>query len=204
MMAKKKSKGKDKGGAPTKYLETYNKQAYKLTLLGYTDNELASFFGVTEKTIHNWKADNNKFLQSIREGKELADANIAESLYKKGKGFTYKERVIVFKKPKEEVEGEELLKLSTEELIKRAKELGIEEIRITEKESLPDTNAATRWLSNRQRKKWRLNPDNQEDERSQHQGDININFTMPKGFTPLPDNEDQIKTISLDDSDSDT
>ncbi len=202
MAKKKKDKEKDKGGAPTKYLEAYNKQAYKLTLLGYTDEELASFFNVDKQTIYNWKDKYTEFFDSIREGKELADANIAESLYKKGKGFTYKERVIVFKKPKEEIEGEELLEISTEELIKRAKELGIEEIRITEKESLPDTNAAIRWLSNRQRKKWRLNPDNQEDERSQHQGPININFTMPKGFTPLPDNEDQIKTIPLDDSDT--
>jgi len=68
-------------GAPTKYSAEMNEQVTKLCLLGATDVELASFFGVCEKTINNWKHDHPEFLQSIKDGKENADARVAKSLY---------------------------------------------------------------------------------------------------------------------------
>ena len=44
-----------KRGRPTDYKKEYDEQAYKLTLLGAVDTELANFFNVAEATIHNWK-----------------------------------------------------------------------------------------------------------------------------------------------------
>ncbi len=38
----------------SKYQEDYAEQAYKLCLLGATDNTLADFFEVSEQTINNW------------------------------------------------------------------------------------------------------------------------------------------------------
>ena len=50
--AKKSAKGKRKaGGQPTRYRDEYDEQAYKLTLLGAIDKELADFFHVTDRTI---------------------------------------------------------------------------------------------------------------------------------------------------------
>lgn len=72
----------NKGGAPTLYQEKYDEQAYKLCLLGADDSKLADFFEVDERTINNWKLAHPKFFQSIKEGKEIADIEVANSLYK--------------------------------------------------------------------------------------------------------------------------
>lgn len=84
-----KEKVKNKGGAPSKYKEEYNEQARKLCLLGSTDESLANFFNVSVATINNWKIDHPKFLESIREGKEVADANVADALYNRVIGFSH-------------------------------------------------------------------------------------------------------------------
>jgi len=84
-----KEKVKNKGGAPSKYKEEYNEQARKLCLLGSTDESLANFFNVSVATINNWKIDYPKFLESIREGKEVADANVADALYNRAIGFSH-------------------------------------------------------------------------------------------------------------------
>lgn len=62
----------NEGGRPTEYKHEYNDQAYKLCLLGATDNDLADFFNVTERTINNWKEEYQEFFQSINAGKEIA------------------------------------------------------------------------------------------------------------------------------------
>lgn len=78
-------------GRDTKYRTEFNEQARKLCLLGFIDKELADFFGVCEKTLNNWKQQFPAFLQSIEAGKERADAEVADSLYRRATG----ENVIV-------------------------------------------------------------------------------------------------------------
>src|SRR5690349_3100232 len=73
-------------GRPSSYRVEFADQAMKLCLLGYTDKELADFFGVCEATVNNWKHDYPAFLESIRQGKDVADAEVAHSLYRKAKG----------------------------------------------------------------------------------------------------------------------
>ena len=68
-------------GAPSKYNNDMNEQVTKLCLLGATDEDLANFFDVCKATINNWKKDYPEFLDSIKEGKENADAKVAQSLY---------------------------------------------------------------------------------------------------------------------------
>jgi len=70
-------------GAPTKYKSEYSEQVYKLCLLGATDVEIGDFFEVCERTINYWKEEHPEFLQSIRQGKIIADSEIAKSLYEK-------------------------------------------------------------------------------------------------------------------------
>lgn len=45
------------------------------------------FFEVAESTINNWKIEYPEFLESIKKGKLLADANVANSLYKRALGY---------------------------------------------------------------------------------------------------------------------
>ena len=75
-------------GQPTKYRPEMNEQAAKLCRLGATDAEMADFFDVTEQTINNWKSDHPDFFESIKRGKVLADAEVANSLYNRALGST--------------------------------------------------------------------------------------------------------------------
>lgn len=117
-------------GRPTDYREEYNLQAEKLCKLGATDAELADFFEVDESTINNWKIAHIEFFESIKKGKDLADAEVAEKLYHRATGYSHEDVDIKM------YEGE----IITTPLIKHYP---------------PDTAAAIFWLKNRQSKKWR-------------------------------------------------
>ena len=78
-------------GRPTNYKKEYDEQAYKLCLLGATDKEMADFFGVSEVTFNAWKKKHPEFLKSLKEGKSVADANVAKSLYLRALGYYHPE-----------------------------------------------------------------------------------------------------------------
>lgn len=71
---------------PSKYKPEYNEQARKLALLGLTDAEIASHFDVSEQTLNTWKKDKEGFLESLNDGKCVADGIVADSLYEQAKG----------------------------------------------------------------------------------------------------------------------
>jgi hypothetical protein len=81
-------KAKHPGGRPTLYKPEYCRLATNLCLLGATDKELAASFDVCEDTINEWKNVHPEFSDSIKEGREPADAEVAASLYKRATGFT--------------------------------------------------------------------------------------------------------------------
>jgi hypothetical protein len=58
-------------------------------LLGATDKSIAHFFSVSESTLTTWKTKYPDFLLSIRDGKEVADANVADALYNRAIGFSH-------------------------------------------------------------------------------------------------------------------
>ncbi len=117
-------------GRPTSYRAEYAEQARKFCLLGATDKRLAELFEVSEVTLNAWKKEHPEFLKSLKEGKELADANVASSLYHRAIGYSHAEDDI------------------------RALNGGIV-ITPTIKHYPPDTAAATLWLKNRQPQVWR-------------------------------------------------
>lgn len=123
-------------GRPTDYKPEYNEQARKLCLLGATDKDLADFFEVEETTVNNWKLKYPEFIESIRKGKELADANVADRLYERAIGFEH--------------DSEEIKVVSDG----AGNGSSIERVAIR-KIYPPDTAAAIFWLKNRQRAKWR-------------------------------------------------
>lgn len=82
------------GGRPTKYRAEYAEQVYKLCLLGATDEQIADFFGVSVQTIHTWAKRHTAFLEARRNGKQVADANVAEALYHRALGYSHPEEKI--------------------------------------------------------------------------------------------------------------
>lgn len=120
-------------GRPTKYIPgKTDEQVFKLALLGLTDKEMADVLLISEATFNNWKHQHPSFLESIQKGKEPADAEVAQSLYTRAKGYEYIET-------KEERTGEDEVKSRTQ----------------TTKHVPADTAAAFIWLKNRQSGKWR-------------------------------------------------
>lgn len=107
-----------------------NKLVFKLCLMGATDADLAQAFDVSERTINNWKTSKEGFFQSIKDGRQNADAEIANALYHRAKGYSHPEEKI-FNNNGEEMRVE------------------------TTKHYPPDTAAAFIWLKNRQPQNWR-------------------------------------------------
>lgn len=117
-------------GRPSKYKPEFAEQAYKLCLLGATDAQLADFFEVNEATINRWKDSKTDFCEALKNGKERADAVIAESLFHRAKGYSHPEDKIF-------------------------NDNGTPLIVPTTKHYPPDTAACIFWLKNRRKKDWR-------------------------------------------------
>lgn len=128
---------KKKRGRKSLYQEEYANQALKLCLLGATDKELAEFFSVSEQTLNKWKKDFPEFLESLKKGKSIADANVASKLYNRAIGYDYEEKHYETKQPKKDVPPE------------------LVEAKRIRKHVPADTTAAIFWLKNRQPEKWR-------------------------------------------------
>ena len=116
----------------TKYKKEYDEQAYKLCLLGHKDTEIAEYFNVKEQTINNWKKSHPSFFESLRNGKDNADYNVAEKLYHRAVGYKAEPEV----KTEKDADGV------------------ITKIITTTKSVEPDVKAITYWLNNRQSGKW--------------------------------------------------
>ena len=123
------------GGRPSLYKPEYCDLAYKFCLLGATDADLARMLEVEESTINNWKKDFPEFLESLKRGKEIADANVAKALYHRAIGFKH-----------DDVEVK---------VVANGDNMGSRiELVPVEKIYPPDTGAAMAWLKNRQKDKW--------------------------------------------------
>lgn len=123
-------KAKREVGRPSKYKQEFCDQAYKYCLLGATDKDLSEFFDVAEDTIHEWKKVYPEFSESIKDGKQIADIKVVESLYKRATGYQQQE-VKIF-----QYEGMPVVVPFTAIIA-------------------PETTAAIFWLKNRQPKVWR-------------------------------------------------
>lgn len=124
------SQTKNKTGRPSKYQTEYAEQAYKLCLLSATDTDLADFFDISESTLNNWKLVHPEFVEALKNGKSVADANVVERLYQRAMGYSHPEDKIFNNN-------------------------GVALIVPTIKHYPPDTTAAIFWLKNRQPGEWR-------------------------------------------------
>ncbi len=124
-------------GRPTDYHPTMDEMARKFCLLGCTDEQLGRSFNVDESSIHRWMNEHPSFRNSIKSGREDADANVASSLYHRANGYSHPaEKITVLKVGDEVVEHRS-------EYIERYP---------------PDTASAIFWLKNRRRDLWRDAP----------------------------------------------
>lgn len=141
-----KAEAKAKRGRPTQYKAEYCNQARKLCLLGATDESLADFFEVSNTTIDTWKSKHADFLGAIKEGKIVADSNVAEALYSRALGYSHEDSHI------SNFQGKVTVTPIT-------------------KHYPPDTGAAFIWLKNRSN--WK---DKQEVEHSGEVTTFNMNY----------------------------
>jgi transcriptional regulator with XRE-family HTH domain len=118
------AKGNPGGGRKSDYRPEFAKMAEQACRAGFTDIELADLFGVSVRTIGNWKNDHEEFLAALKPGKAEADARVERSLYARATGYEHDEVDIRV------IEGQ---------IVKT-------EIR---KYYPPDTAAAAFWLKNR-------------------------------------------------------
>lgn len=120
-----------KVGRPTRYKPEFDVQAYKLSLLGADDKELADFFEVRESTVDRWKLRHPGFCESIKSGKIQADSEVADKLYQRAKGYSH-----------------------PEDKIFHSDKSGVIIVPTT-KHYPPDTGAAALWLKNRRKVYWK-------------------------------------------------
>lgn len=129
------------GGRPTNFKPEYCTEAAKLcAMFGATDSDLAQWFGVTERTIGNWKHDYPEFFLSIKPAKETFDERIERSLAERAMGYRATDTKFAT------FEGEIT---DSQEYIKTYP---------------PDPTACIFWLTNRQPKKWKRMPGMFDDE----------------------------------------
>lgn len=74
-------------GAPQLYKPEYDLLAEKAGRLGATNATLAYFFEVSVFTIEQWLRDNATFSRALHNGRSWADANVADSLYRRAIGY---------------------------------------------------------------------------------------------------------------------
>lgn len=94
---------------------------------GLTNEQIASNIGIAESTLYNWKNDHLEISEALKRGKEVADYEVENALFKRATGFRY---------------------------VEVTKENGVVVKEVT-KEVAPDTTAAIFWLKNRKPSEWR-------------------------------------------------
>jgi transcriptional regulator with XRE-family HTH domain len=156
-------------GRPSSFKPEYCDQALKLTRLGATDKDLAGFFGVSVSAINRWKLQYPEFRESLKEGKQVADAEVAESLYRRALGYSH-DAVKIF-------------------LDKNSKPIIVP---YTEHYP-PDTVACIFWLKNRRPELWRDRP-SEEDTTPLPTG-VQLKIVSVHGQTIDPEGEHDSPTI---------
>lgn len=121
---------------PGWYSAEFDETAHKLCLLGHTNADLARHFGCDESTIDRWIASKPTFKIAVVTGRDVADAEIAASLYHRAKGYSHPAVKIM-------------------SVAQGAGAASVVERHDYVEHYPPDTAAASLWLRNRQGAKWK-------------------------------------------------
>lgn len=102
---------------------------------GLSDIQIAQNIGISDRTLYRWKKEYGQICQSLKKGKEVADYQVENALFKRALGYT-----ITIKEEKLDKDG------CVHTLEK--------DVHIP-----PDTTAQIFWLKNRKPDKWREKQD---------------------------------------------
>src|ERR1044072_7968440 len=75
-----------KRGPASGFKPEYCKLARKFCILGATNEQLAELFEVSLSTVGAWLVQFPEFKQAVNQGRAVADADVAESLYSRATG----------------------------------------------------------------------------------------------------------------------
>lgn len=110
-------------------------KAYRLALLGLSDEDIALHCGIAVATFYVWLKSRKDFSEAIEKGRTLADAEVSNAMYQSATGF------------KREIERIE---------IKKTGEHTSEPVVVKVTEQIPpNTAAGIFWLKNRQKRYWK-------------------------------------------------
>lgn len=115
---------------PGKYRPKYAELAYKLAQLGIPHQQIAGILEISESTFYEWQGCHAGFKTALKAGMALADANVANSVYRGAVGYSHHHEEI-------KVIGEEVVRVPTM------------------KHYPPNAHLATFWLKNRQPELWK-------------------------------------------------
>lgn len=98
---------------------------------GLTEIEICKRLDVAESTFNNYKREFSELMESLKKGKEIADYQVEDALYKRAIGYEYEEE--------------------TRQLTESG---AFTTTKIVTKHVSPDTGAIALWLKNRKRDSW--------------------------------------------------
>ena len=101
---------------------------------GLTDEQIFKNLGISKDTFYKYKDKYTDFSDALKKGKEVADIEVENALFKRAIGYRYKEKI----KEVKEIDGK--------------KTVFIKEV---EKEMPGDIGAQIFWLKNRKSSKWK-------------------------------------------------
>jgi uncharacterized protein YjcR len=87
--------GNKGGGRHSQFNPRFISRAELAGRAGFTDRELAQFFGVSLSTIEKFKRQREVFRNALKRGKAEADKRVERSLYERATGYNY-ETVKIF------------------------------------------------------------------------------------------------------------
>lgn len=101
---------------------------------GLTDEQIMKNLGIAKATFYKYVNENSELSERLKKGKEVADIEVENALFKRAIGYRYKEKI----KEVKEIDGK--------------KTVFIKEV---EKEIPGDVGAQIFWLKNRKSSKWK-------------------------------------------------
>lgn len=115
---------------------------------GLINSEIAEKIGIAEGTLYSWKNKYKEIDEALKDGQDIVDRKVEESLFKKAMGYEYEE---------------------TKQIIEKD-EMGKDRKRVEKvtKYYPPDSTAIIFWLKNRRPGEWRDRRDSTVDVKSEN------------------------------------
>ena len=98
---------------------------------GLTDEQIAENIGINVCTLYDWKNKYPNIADALKDGKDVADRQVENALFKSALGYTF------------------------DEVTKELKDDELVVTKVVHKEVQPNTTAQIFWLKNRKRAEWR-------------------------------------------------